>query len=823
MSRFVERHLNTRGEPPASGVASHVIATTAGLGPDHTTSGLTAGQFLRATSASTAAFQVILAGDLPAITHASTTGQTPNDHHNQSHVLATGTALGPDHTMSGAAAGEVLRALGATTAAFDVLQHSDLGGVTSDQHHAQVHVLATGTALGPAHTRSGAAGGEVLRALGATSAAFDVLQHSDLGGVSSDQHHAQSHGIATTAGLGADHTTSGLTIGQVLRATGATAAAFQALVAADIPLISHDTGLTGVSPDDHHNQVHVLATGTALGPDHTMSGAAAGDVLRALSATTAAFDVLQHGDLGGAAADDHHNQVHVLATGTALGPDHTMSGAAAGEVLRALGATTAAFDVLQHADLGGVTSDQHHAQIHVLATDVALGPDHTISGAASGDVLRASSATTANFVELFHGDLAVVTPDQHHNQSHVLATGTALGPDHTMSGAAAGEVLRALGATSAAFDVLQHSDLGGVTSDQHHAQSHVIATTAGLGADHTTSGLTIGQVLRATGTTAAAFQSLIAADIPQLAHSSLSGLTTGDDHTQYLFLAGRAGGQIQFGGTALTEDLDLRSANITNARGSIELGNVGPVLGAAAWDVIRVASSGASIGLAVRLNLLRFDGTTTQTTDTFVGFPFIQLFVDSGTQTLASTFTAASLITSFFSTPLIQNTQTVNWTVFGSTGLLFLPRTGRTSSGTMAGGVFAAVDVRPPNAFAQTGITVAHLYGLRMVNGGPVGGTWTEHVGVQVENLTRATLNLSLRSLGAAVQMRHAGPGVFGANAATTNLFVALEVQSTTKAFLLPRMTTTQRNVMTAVNGMVIYNTTTAVVEAREGGAWVNL
>jgi len=58
-----------------------------------------------------------------------------------------------------------------------------------------------------------------------------------------------------------------------------------------------------------------------------------------------------------------------------------------------------------------------------------------------------------------------------------------------------------------------HSDLAGITSDQHHAQAHVLATTAGLGTDHSTSGLTAGQVLRATGATAAAFQSLNFSDL----------------------------------------------------------------------------------------------------------------------------------------------------------------------------------------------------------------------------------------------------------------------------------------------------------------------
>lgn len=64
----------------------------------------------------------------------------------------------------------------------------------------------------------------------------------------------------------------------------------------------------------------------------------------------------------------------------------------------------------------------------------------------------------------------------------------------------------------------------------HHNQSHVLATTSALGADHTVSGLTAGQVLRASGATAAAFA--------QLGHSDLSGLTTGDPHTQYLLKAG---------------------------------------------------------------------------------------------------------------------------------------------------------------------------------------------------------------------------------------------------------------------------------------------
>lgn len=41
-------------------------------------------------------------------------------------------------------------------------------------------------------------------------------------------------------------------------------------------------------------------------------------------------------------------------------------------------------------------------------------------------------------------------------------------------------------------------------------------------------------------------------------------------------------------------------------------------------------------------------------------------------------------------------------------------------------------------------------------------------------------------------------------------------------AMLLPRMTTTVRDAMTSVNGMIIYNTTTATFQGYEAGAWNN-
>ena len=50
-----------------------------------------------------------------------------------------------------------------------------------------------------------------------------------------------------------------------------------------------------------------------------------------------------------------------------------------------------------------------------------------------------------------------------------------------------------------------------------------------------------------------------------------------------------------------------------------------------------------------------------------------------------------------------------------------------------------------------------------------------------------------------------------------------LDITTTTGAVLFPRMTTAQRDALTAVNGMVIYNSTLDKLQVRAGGAWISL
>ena len=65
--------------------------------------------------------------------------------------------------------------------------------------------------------------------------------------------------------------------------------------------------------------------------------------------------------------------------------------------------------------------------------------------------------------------------------------------------------------------------------------------------------------------------------------------------------------------------------------------------------------------------------------------------------------------------------------------------------------------------------------------------------------------------------------GVAVGTTTVANASVGLELAGTTKAILVSRMTTAQRDALTAVNGMVIYNSDDAVFNIYENGAWTGM
>lgn len=72
----------------------------------------------------------------------------------------------------------------------------------------------------------------------------------------------------------------------------------------------------------------------------------------------------------------------------------------------------------------------------------------------------------------------IINANAHHNQAHGL-----ISSDHTVSGLTVGNYLRANSGTSFGFAQVQHDELGGVSANQHHNQIHAI-----IGSDHTVVG-----------------------------------------------------------------------------------------------------------------------------------------------------------------------------------------------------------------------------------------------------------------------------------------------------------------------------------------------
>lgn len=84
---------------------------------------------------------------------------------------------------------------GITVDGIDISAHA----ANVNAHHARDHAL-----IGSTHTASGLTTGQVLRATSTTAFAFQPLAHTDLTGVTANQHHDQVHGI-----VGSDHTATG--------------------------------------------------------------------------------------------------------------------------------------------------------------------------------------------------------------------------------------------------------------------------------------------------------------------------------------------------------------------------------------------------------------------------------------------------------------------------------------------------------------------------------------------------------------------------------------------------------------------------------------
>lgn len=332
-----------------------------------------------------------------------------------------------------------------------------------------------------------------------------------------------------------------------------------------------------------------------------------------------------------------------------------------------------------------------------------------------------------------------------------------------------------------------------------------------------------------------------AEDLFVLTPSALSGRNTVDPFTQYLLLAGRAGtandaiistdsdGTIN-GSNTTGKDLILR-ANTATA-GLYEAG----VVRVMAFTEIfgNAALSQTAAGGIFRL----IDWSSIVTVDSgdklgqYLGFDFEPTFIydlgTAGSEVIAS-FRSAPLFKtsgtddgalSGFEAKPITNPQIAGATVAHLWGYYSHPGVLATGGNNVVVTELVAYQAWGIGAdITNPGGSVDECIGFNMTLPGGTGPT--KIVGLKVPVLGSITTKLSVESVSPAVQMRHAGPGVFGADAAPTNTTsIALEVQSTTKTFLHGRQTDTQMRAMAQINGMEVWNTTIPGSWLSDGTVW---
>jgi len=126
------------------------------------------------------------------------------------------------------------------------------------------------------------------------------------------------------------------------------------------------------------------------------------------------------------------------------------------------------------------------------------------------------------------------------------------------------------------------------------------------------------------------------------------------------------------------------------------------------------------------------------------------------------------------------------------------------------GGTIARLDLCRALAIPNGITTVTTLYGYKfdLPFGDPGSTTWGFYAEPAAHNYFAGDLMIG---------------GTPASDDVVANSSVGLEIKSTTKAFLNARMTTAERDALTAINGMQLYNVTTDKLQVYAGGSWVDL
>ncbi len=300
---------------------------------------------------------VLAAPGAPGVTDITITGGVPGAHA-PTHSDGGGDEITVEDLATGSTdVSAALRPDGAGGLAMSDVAHADLTGVGADDHHAESHTIVS-------HSDTTATGPE-LETLTDGSNADSLHVHAVL-----PAHTIASH--SDTSGTGPELDT--LTDGSNADALHAHA----------------HSGLTGITADDHHAESHTVAS-------HSDT-----------SGTGAELDTLTDGS-NADALHAHVSPAHTIAS-------HSDTAATGAELDTLTDGSTTNLHAHSHANITGVTADQHHAESHTVASH----SDTTATGAELETLTDGSNADTLHAHA--HSALTGIGANDHHAEAHTIAS-----------------------------------------------------------------------------------------------------------------------------------------------------------------------------------------------------------------------------------------------------------------------------------------------------------------------------------------------------------------------------------------------------------------
>lgn len=224
----------------------------------------------------------------------------------------------------------------------------------------------------------------------------------------------------------------------------------------------------------------------------------------------------------------------------------------------AVGGTVDGIDIAAHA----ANVNAHHAQSHILATTTTLGADHTVSGLTAGMVLKATSGTDAKFVKLLFSELdsTSVTGDILSQYVHISIART-ITAIHTFSP----------GSATAPFTL--GTNARGQTVTGLQAEKLARSVIAGNGLTVTGSGLLTADITMTLGT-------------PSTLTVNTTNSVSTTSHTHAITTSNNPGANARIlasdssGGLTLEAlDLDNTGTVLTSSAGTLSMGDNTNVLG----------------------------------------------------------------------------------------------------------------------------------------------------------------------------------------------------------------------------------------------------